>query len=112
MCVILFLRKDRRGYRLASESARTWCRPTGRGKELDDIVERRSTVPLLSPGDRRVVPNPVDPLTFHFFYVRAALSAVILACALYVILSERFQPRDKHWAYGIVGTILGLWFRS
>lgn len=58
------------------------------------------------------MPASVDPLTIQFLYVRAALSAIILACALYVILSTRFQPREKNWAYGIVGTLVGYWLRT
>jgi hypothetical protein len=45
-------------------------------------------------------------------YVRIALSFAILACALAMIMMKRFGPKDKHWAYGIVGTIIGYWFRG
>jgi hypothetical protein len=39
------------------------------------------------------------------------MSAIILIPALYVILSKNYSPRDKHWAYATVGTILGFWLR-
>jgi hypothetical protein len=43
--------------------------------------------------------------------VRAAVSLIILACALFVILSSRFKTTEKHWAFGVIGTILGYWLR-
>jgi hypothetical protein len=68
---------------------------------------------LLSAGRLEIrLPPSADPLTFQFFCARAILSGVILACALYVILSKRFQPREKHWAYGVVGTLIGYWLKA
>src|SRR5487761_111495 len=31
--------------------------------------------------------------------------------SLFVILSKRYGPKDKHWAYGTVGIIIGFWLR-
>jgi len=39
------------------------------------------------------------------------LSAVLLAAGLFVILSKRYTPQDKHWAYGVIGTIVGVWLK-
>ncbi len=43
--------------------------------------------------------------------MQAVVSTAILGCALYVILSLKYGPQDKHWAYGSEGTILGYWLR-
>jgi len=32
--------------------------------------------------------------------------------ALVFILSLRFDSSNKHWAFGLTGTILGFWFRK
>jgi hypothetical protein len=39
------------------------------------------------------------------------ISVVVLVAALYVILSKRYTPTDKHWAYGTVGLIVGFWLK-
>ena len=46
------------------------------------------------------------------FYAQIAISAVLLAAALYIILSTSFSPSEKHWAYGTVGTIIGFWLKG
>jgi hypothetical protein len=43
---------------------------------------------------------------------RLALSAILLAAALFVILTKRYSPQDKHWAYGTIGTIVGFWLKG
>lgn len=43
--------------------------------------------------------------------VQILITAVLLGAAIYVILAKRYGPKDKHWAYGIVGTIIGFWFK-
>ena len=40
------------------------------------------------------------------FYMRVAVSMVVLLPALYVLV---FRTGDKKWAAGIVGTIVGYW---
>jgi hypothetical protein len=50
-------------------------------------------------------------LTFEDFVVRAAVSILILCCALWVIMSSRFKSYEKNWAFGAIGTILGYWLR-
>lgn len=39
------------------------------------------------------------------------LSVILLGAGLYVILSKQYDASDKHWAYGIVGTLVGFWLR-
>jgi hypothetical protein len=48
--------------------------------------------------------------------VRSAMQVIIslgvLVVALYIIVSSRFDAKDKHWAYGSAGTILGFWLKN
>jgi hypothetical protein len=37
------------------------------------------------------------------------LSGLLLAASLFVILSAKYGPKDKHWAYATVGTLVGFW---
>ena len=42
---------------------------------------------------------------------QVVVSLALLAATLFVILSKRYAPKDKHWAYATVGLILGFWLR-
>jgi len=44
--------------------------------------------------------------------VQVVISILVLAASLTVILLKRYSPKDKHWAYATVGTILGFWLNS
>jgi hypothetical protein len=39
-------------------------------------------------------------------------SSLFVAAALYVILSHSYDAKDKQWAYGTAGTILGYWLKK
>lgn len=56
-------------------------------------------------------PPAIDPLIVKEFWVRTSVSLLMLCCAAFVILSSRFKPHQKNWAYGTVGLILGYWLR-
>jgi hypothetical protein len=43
--------------------------------------------------------------------MQVVLSLVLAGASLFVILSHQYDPNDKHWAYGTVGTVLGFWLR-
>lgn len=43
---------------------------------------------------------------------RLVVSGVLLIAALYVILTKKYKPEDKNWAYGALGTIAGFWLRA
>ena len=52
----------------------------------------------------------VEPRVFSpSDWVRVGISLVLLLAALWVILSKRYVPTDRHWAYGTIGTIVGYW---
>jgi hypothetical protein len=44
--------------------------------------------------------------------MQVVLSIIATAASLFVILATRFGPKDKHWAYATVGTILGFWLHG
>jgi len=35
-----------------------------------------------------------------------------MAASIRMIMSKGYAPKDKHWAYGVVGTVVGFWFRT
>ena len=41
--------------------------------------------------------------------MRVLISLVVLAAALYVILSDKYDDDVKKWAFGVVGLIVGYW---
>jgi hypothetical protein len=43
--------------------------------------------------------------------MQVVVSSVVGAAGLFVILSTRYGPKDKHWAYATVGTLLGFWLK-
>ena len=43
-------------------------------------------------------------------YFRMAVSLIVLGCALYTILAGRSDAQN--WAFGVVGAILGHWFKG
>ncbi len=43
--------------------------------------------------------------------MQVIISFVLLAAALYVILSKKFDTDTQKWAFGIVGTIVGYWLK-
>jgi hypothetical protein len=63
-------------------------------------------------------PPPPDPQPTNqqslmkMLTVPAIFSTVLLLAALVVILSKRYAPTDKHWAYATVGTIIGFWLKG
>lgn len=46
------------------------------------------------------------------FIARIMVSLFIGTPAIFVVLSQRYQARDKHWAYTTLGLILGFWLRG
>jgi hypothetical protein len=55
----------------------------------------------------RLSEGPIDPVR-----VLVAVSVVMLAAGLFVVLSKRCGPKEKHWAYGAVGTVVGFWLKG
>jgi hypothetical protein len=46
----------------------------------------------------------------HFWRdAQLVISIIVLVPSFWVILSDKFSPAQKHWAYGVVGMVLGFW---
>ena len=78
-----------------------------------ELAELPSTT-LPTPG----VPIPAPPPELssatlgYATTAQLVISAVLLAAALFVILTKKYPPQDKHWAYGALGTIVGFWLKA
>ena len=52
----------------------------------------------------------------HILVLRLAISVSItvisLTFALAIVLSKKYQPEDKYWAFAALGIIIGFWFRT
>lgn len=44
--------------------------------------------------------------------MQIAVSIIVLASALYVILSQKYTPDVQKWAFGAVGLVVGYWLPS
>jgi hypothetical protein len=44
--------------------------------------------------------------------VQAAMTIIFVGACIYVIVSKRFGPAERNWAFGTLGTILGFWLRT
>jgi hypothetical protein len=44
--------------------------------------------------------------------MQVLVSLVLMASAVLIVLSHAYDPQEKHWAYGTLGTILGFWLRA
>ena|SRR5258708_38059332 len=67
-------------------------------------------------GDHLTQPPPreVDVVIAQKFVnmgMQVVASLVMGAASLFIILSQKYQPRDKHWTYGTIGLIAGFWLK-
>ena len=44
--------------------------------------------------------------------MQALITAVLLGTSLIVIVTERYSEKDKNWAYGTVGALVGFWLHD
>jgi hypothetical protein len=44
--------------------------------------------------------------------MQIVLSLTVIGAGLYMILSGRYDASNQHWAYGIVGTVVGFWLKG
>jgi hypothetical protein len=63
-------------------------------------------------AEKRDVLAVLDLLLSH---ARTILQGIVFVCllgvSLYIILSYRYDEAAKRWAFGISGTLLGLWLK-
>lgn len=57
------------------------------------------------------ISGPSNPDNIRLI-ISLVVSLTVLAPALWVVLSKRYSPREKHWAYATIGTIVGFWLRG
>ena len=43
--------------------------------------------------------------------MQMAVSLIVLAAALYVVLSDNYSEGTSKWAYGMVGAVFGYWIK-
>jgi hypothetical protein len=55
--------------------------------------------------------NGAQPLISLRDLVQLTISALLLAASLFVVLSKRYRPEERHWAYGTLGTLIGFWLK-
>jgi len=46
------------------------------------------------------------------FWMRVAITVVILTASLYIILSRSFGSDAEKWAYATAAVVIGYWFRD
>jgi hypothetical protein len=44
--------------------------------------------------------------------MQVLVSLVLLSATLFVVLSKKYDAKDKHWAYGTVGLVIGFWLNQ
>jgi hypothetical protein len=87
------------------------CCPTGGGVDANQInpgpgaAEARSAARKNDPCHRIFVHRTRE-------WVQIIISVVLLIASLFVVLSPKYGPKDKHWAYGTIGTLVGFWLRQ
>lgn len=58
-----------------------------------------------------LVPLTVTDATTSSGIMQIFISVGLLAAALYVILSKKYDADVQKWAFGVVGTIVGYWLK-
>jgi hypothetical protein len=46
------------------------------------------------------------------FLMQSVITLVLLLPSLVVIMKKNYDPSQKHWAYGTIGTIVGFWLKG
>jgi hypothetical protein len=70
-----------------------------------EAESRRESARPVGPSPRRLSGKETRAI------MQIVVSVLVLAAALYIILSNNYDPKDKHWAYGACGTVLGFWLK-
>jgi hypothetical protein len=66
---------------------------------------------LHPPPDRSAYAKAIERQTSRKA-IQAFLTGALMAAAFFIIVSKRYDPNDKLWAYAIVGMIVGYWLRG
>jgi hypothetical protein len=74
--------------------------------------KEQADVRLISANEAERAQERAQTLEYVKKGVQIGLTVVLLGGALFTILSKRYTPTDKHWAYGTLGTLLGFWLKG
>jgi hypothetical protein len=56
--------------------------------------------------------SPIAAVLTMREWVQIIMSVLLLVASLVVVRSPKYEPKDKHWAYGTIGTLVGFWLRQ
>lgn len=78
-----------------------------------DIYYQRPSEPnyLHPPPDKSAYAKAIERQTTRKG-IQMLLTLALMAAAFFIIVSKRYDLKDKRWAYGIVGMIVGYWLRG
>jgi hypothetical protein len=51
-------------------------------------------------------------LTNGNFCMKAIVSLLVLSCALIIVFNSGKSKIEKHWAFGVIGIIVGYWLHN
>lgn len=74
--------------------------------DIHSIIDWEAKPGIIAPAPGPIVTSDL------VLVMKISVSVVVLACASFVILSKRYGPKDKHWAYATVGTLVGYWLNA
>jgi hypothetical protein len=84
----------------------------------DGVMDRRTVSDrtlLIQNGNQVVANRETDPLIVFDrkvkIWMKVIVSLAVLALNMVIVISKDYSPAEKYWAYGMLGTILGLWLR-
>ncbi len=63
----------------------------------------------VGPGVERT--DPADGLAVARDYMMMLVTVVVLAGAMYVIISDVYDEGTEKWAFGAVGSLIGFWLK-
>ena len=81
---------------------------------LQSIYERlltNATIEASRPAKDFLHSLTPETLDLIKIVAQILISVALTISGLFVILSKRYAPKDKHWAYGIIGVIVGFWLK-
>ena len=68
-----------------------------------------SVIGLLALIISSLVAPPGSGVTAANEIVQIAVTFIVLASALYIILSKQYPDDAQKWAFGVIGLIIGFW---
>jgi hypothetical protein len=108
------LRKEVRKLEAQAEEARKRPQQAEEVRKLEAQAEEARKLTTQEETQLAAYGKPAD--LGHDSGVRLAMqvvvSSVLLLATLFVVLSKKYDAKDKHWAYTTIGLIVGFWLNS